>query len=91
MSMVVTEDRGRVRHVVLNRPEKRNAMNQELLLQLGDALRSAAGDTAVDCVVLRGEGPAFSAGVDSTEPAGGGAWMLSCSPEGAFALSVSGN
>ncbi|MCW3067477.1 MAG: enoyl-CoA hydratase/isomerase family protein [Solirubrobacterales bacterium] len=67
MSMIVTEDRGPVRHVVLNRPEKRNAMSQELLLELGDALRSAAGDTAVDCVVLRGEGPVFSAGVDLVE------------------------
>jgi enoyl-CoA hydratase/carnithine racemase len=67
MSMVVTEDHGPVRHVVLNRPEKRNAMNQELLLELGDALRSAAADQAVDCVVLRGEGPVFSAGVDLVE------------------------
>ena len=44
MSIVVTEDRGPVRHVVLNRPEKRNAMNQELLLALGAALREAAAD-----------------------------------------------
>ena len=28
--------------IVLNRPEKRNAMNQELLLALGEALRAAA-------------------------------------------------
>ncbi|HYM55423.1 MAG TPA: enoyl-CoA hydratase/isomerase family protein [Solirubrobacteraceae bacterium] len=67
MSMVVTEDRGPVRHVVLNRPEKRNAMSQELLLALGDALREAARDEAVHCVVLRGEGPVFSAGVDLGE------------------------
>jgi enoyl-CoA hydratase/carnithine racemase len=67
MSMVVTEDRGPVRHVVLNRPEKRNAMNQELLLELGDALRAAAREEAVQCVVLRGEGPVFSAGVDLVE------------------------
>jgi enoyl-CoA hydratase/carnithine racemase len=67
MSLVVTEDRGPVRHVVLNRPEKRNAMNQELLLALGRALRDAAADHAVHCVVLRGEGPVFSAGVDLVE------------------------
>ena len=41
MSIVVTEDRGPVRHVVLNRPEKRNAMNQELLAAL--ARRAARG------------------------------------------------
>jgi len=67
MSLVSTQDRGPVRHVVLNRPEKRNAMNQELLLELGDALRAAADEDSVDCVVLRGEGPAFSAGVDLGE------------------------
>ncbi len=33
MSIVFTEDQGPVRHIVLNRPEKRNAMNQELLLR----------------------------------------------------------
>jgi enoyl-CoA hydratase/carnithine racemase len=53
--------------VVLNRPEKRNAMNQELLLALGEALREAADDGSVHCVLLRGEGPVFSAGVDLVE------------------------
>lgn len=67
MSIVLTEDRGAVRHVILNRPEKRNAMNQELLLALGEALRAAAADSDVHCVVLRGEGPVFSAGVDLVE------------------------
>ena len=67
MSIVVTEDRGPVRHVVLNRPEKRNAMNQELLRELAGALRAAAAEESVHCVVLRGEGPVFSAGVDLGE------------------------
>ena len=67
MSIVFTEDHGHARHVVLNRPEKRNAMNQELLLALGEELREAAADSGVDCVVLRGEGPVFSAGVDLGE------------------------
>jgi enoyl-CoA hydratase/carnithine racemase len=67
MSIVVTEDRGPVRHVVLNRPDKRNAMNQELLRALGAALRDAAAEESVHCVVLRGEGPVFSAGVDLVE------------------------
>jgi enoyl-CoA hydratase/carnithine racemase len=67
MSIVYTEDRGHVRHVVLNRPEKRNAMSQELLRALGGALRDAAAEDSVHCVVLRGEGPVFSAGVDLVE------------------------
>ncbi len=64
MSIVLTEDRGAVRHVVLNRPEKRNAFNDELVLGLRDALLAAAEDDAVHCVVLRGEGPLFSSGMD---------------------------
>ena len=67
MSLVVTEDRGPVRHIVLNRPEKRNAMSQQLLGELADALRAAAAESSVYCVVLRGEGPVFSAGVDLGE------------------------
>ena len=69
MSIVVTKDHGSVRHVVLNRPEKRNAMNQELLRELAGALRAAAAEESVHCVVLRGEGPVFSAGVDLGEMA----------------------
>jgi enoyl-CoA hydratase/carnithine racemase len=70
MSIVLTEDFGALRHIVLNRPEKRNAMNQELLLALGQALREAGADPSVHCVVLRGEGKVFSAGVDLVELAG---------------------
>ncbi|HEX5308586.1 MAG TPA: enoyl-CoA hydratase/isomerase family protein [Solirubrobacteraceae bacterium] len=65
--IVITEDRGAVRHVVLNRAEKRNAMSQELLQALAAALQAAAYDADVHCVVLRGEGPVFSAGVDLGE------------------------
>jgi enoyl-CoA hydratase/carnithine racemase len=67
MSIVITEDRGSVRHVVMNRPEKRNALSQELLSELAHALRAAADEDSVHCVVLRGEGPVFSAGVDLVE------------------------
>ena len=67
MSIVEREDRGAVRHIVLNRPEKRNAMNQELLRALGAELRDAAAEVSVHCVVLRGNGPVFSAGVDLNE------------------------
>jgi enoyl-CoA hydratase/carnithine racemase len=64
MSILLTEDRGPVRHLVLNRPEKRNALNDALIGALGDALRAAAFDPAVRCVVVRGEGPMFSSGMD---------------------------
>ena len=64
MPLVLTEDRGPVRHVVLNRPEKRNAFNGELVVAVGAALRAAADDPSVQCVVLRGAGPMFSSGMD---------------------------
>jgi enoyl-CoA hydratase/carnithine racemase len=64
MSLVRTEQRGAVRHVVLDRPEKRNAFNADLVLATGEALHAAADDPATHCVVLRGEGPMFSSGMD---------------------------
>jgi enoyl-CoA hydratase/carnithine racemase len=65
--LVTTEDRGAVRHVVLNRPEKRNAFNGDLLVALGGVLRETAAEASVHVVVLRGEGAMFSSGVDLAE------------------------
>ena len=67
MSLIAREDRDAVRHVVLNRPEKRNALSRELVAELGEALREAAADPAVRCVVIRGEGAMFSAGMDTAD------------------------
>jgi enoyl-CoA hydratase/carnithine racemase len=64
MSLVRTEDRGAVRHLILNRPEKRNALNRETIAALGAAVEEAAGDDAVRVVILRGEGAMFSSGMD---------------------------
>lgn len=64
MSIVITEDRGPVRHIVMNRPEKRNAINEELIRGLAGALQEAASASEVRCVVLRGAGPMFSSGMD---------------------------
>jgi enoyl-CoA hydratase/carnithine racemase len=64
MSTVHTEDRGAVRHLVLGRPEKRNAMNEELVRALGEALEETAADESVRVVVIRGDGPMFSSGMD---------------------------
>jgi enoyl-CoA hydratase/carnithine racemase len=64
MSIVITEDHGQVRHVVMNRPEKRNAMNDELIVGLHEALSAAAADPDVRVVVVRGAGAMFSSGMD---------------------------
>jgi len=65
--LVSIEDQGRVRHLVLDRPEKRNAFNRDLVIALRDAVHETANDHDVHCVVLRGEGAAFSAGIDIFE------------------------
>ena len=70
--LVLTEDRDAVRHVILNRPEKRNAFNLELVRAVGAALRAAADDPSVRVVVLRGNGPVFSAGMDIADAGRGG-------------------
>ncbi len=68
--LVRVEQDGRVRYLTLDRPEKRNAINGELMLAIRDSVREAADDTDVHCVVLRGEGACFSAGVDVFELGG---------------------
>src|SRR5215217_9347420 len=64
MSLVMTEDRGAVRHIVINRPEKRNALNGDAIRELGGAIEAAAADDSVRVVVVRGEGAMFSSGMD---------------------------
>lgn len=64
MGLVEIEDRGAVRHIVLNRPEKRNAFNGDLIQATGRAFEDAAADDSVRVVVVRGNGPMFSSGMD---------------------------
>ncbi len=61
MSTVLVEQRGPVRLVTLNRPERLNAVTDELVVELGEALRRDDGARAV---VLTGSGRAFSSGHD---------------------------
>ncbi len=54
----------KVRRLTLNRPEKRNALNDELRGALFDALRAADRDRGISVIVIRGAGSCFSAGYD---------------------------
>jgi methylglutaconyl-CoA hydratase len=58
------ETAGGVRTLVLARPDRRNALNPELVAALTAALADAAADPATRVVLLRGEGPDFCAGAD---------------------------
>src|SRR2546428_4793468 len=62
--LVVTRREDALLYVGLNRPEKRNAIHRELLVALADAVSAAERDPDVRAVVVYGEGPVFSAGVD---------------------------
>ena len=65
--LLLTEDRGPVRILTMNRPEKRNALNRALTQALLDGLRAADADDRIRSIVLTGAGPAFCAGADLTE------------------------
>jgi enoyl-CoA hydratase len=62
-----TEDRGAVRILQLNRPEKLNALNTELTQALLEALEAADQDRHIRAIVLAGAGRAFCAGADLSE------------------------
>lgn len=70
MAAMLTEvsDAGRVRTLVLNRPQQLNALNSEVLKQLREHVVVANRDPSVGCLVIRGAGErAFSAGADLDE------------------------
>jgi enoyl-CoA hydratase/carnithine racemase len=64
---LLVEDAAGVRTLVLNRPERRNALSLALLHDLTAALAETAADTSVHAVIVRGEGPGFCAGHDLAE------------------------
>lgn len=54
----------RIARVILNRPEKRNALHPDMIRELTGILEQASRDPDVKIIVLKAEGPAFSAGAD---------------------------
>ena len=67
MSELLTEDRGAVRILTMNRPDKHNALNTALTQALLDGLTAADQASAVHAVVLIGAGRSFCAGADTSE------------------------
>jgi enoyl-CoA hydratase/carnithine racemase len=63
MSLKISQQ-DRVLRVTLARPEKRNALNEELCRALVDAFTQANADPRIGCVLLDAEGPVFCAGMD---------------------------
>jgi enoyl-CoA hydratase/carnithine racemase len=62
--LVTARQDGIIYEIVLNRPDKRNAMNYALMSQLEEAIDGAERAEGARVVIVRGEGPGFSAGID---------------------------
>jgi len=62
--LLIDDPAPKVRRFTLNRPEKRNALNDALRGALFDALRAGDKDKNVSVMIIRGGGPCFSAGYD---------------------------
>ncbi|MDH4111760.1 MAG: enoyl-CoA hydratase-related protein [Actinomycetota bacterium] len=70
--VLLVEDIGPVRRLTMNRPGALNALNEELVAAMSEAIRAAGADDGVSVVILRGAGRAFCAGYDLNEDAEGG-------------------
>jgi methylglutaconyl-CoA hydratase len=64
MSEILTERENSILTITLNRPEKRNALNDALINSLKDALREADKDSKLRAIVIRGAGRDFCSGAD---------------------------
>jgi enoyl-CoA hydratase len=83
--LLIDDPRPHVRRLTLNRPEKRNALSNELRSEIFAALEAADCDESVRVTIIRGAGACFSAGYDLSaegarqklpfqSPAGAGQW-----------------
>lgn len=64
MDLVLYRVEAGIGRITLNRPEKRNALNAEVIAAMRDALGRAASDPSVRVVVITGAGKDFCAGMD---------------------------
>jgi enoyl-CoA hydratase/carnithine racemase len=66
LSTVILEKSGdkKVATIVLNRPEKRNAINQQMVDDILAALEDVRADTEMHVAIIKGRGPSFCSGLD---------------------------
>jgi methylglutaconyl-CoA hydratase len=62
--MLTVEQSGAIATITLDRPELRNAFNDELIAEISAAMRHLGSHDSVRCIVLAANGPAFCAGAD---------------------------
>ena len=66
MTILINNEKN-IRIISLNRPEKLNAITLEMATDLNKAIQETANDSTVKCLVITGEGRAFSSGGDVDE------------------------
>ncbi len=64
MRALLYEKRGYIAYLTLNRPDRRNAINAEMMCQLADAWLDYEADEELRCAILTGTGETFTAGAD---------------------------
>ncbi|MCR4282734.1 MAG: enoyl-CoA hydratase [Bauldia sp.] len=69
MALILTETRGRVGLITLNRPEALNALNAPMIAEINAAIDDFESDTAIGAIVITGSEKAFAAGADIKEMA----------------------
>src|SRR6476620_8784685 len=62
--LVNYEVNNRIGYITINRPDKRNALNSELIIALTKAFKQAEEDASVKVIILKALGEVFSAGAD---------------------------
>lgn len=82
-NIILDTPRPGVTLIRINRPEKRNALNQATLAEIAKALSSLAADDSIKVVVLTGDATAFAAGADVSEMQGKSALEVQSSPRAA--------
>ena len=60
----VTTEADQVGVITLNRPKQLNALNGELMVELGHALKAFDADSKIGCIIITGNEKAFAAGAD---------------------------
>ena len=60
----VTTEADQVGVITLNRPKQLNALNDELMVELGHALKAFDADSKIGCIIITGNEKAFAAGAD---------------------------
>jgi enoyl-CoA hydratase len=67
MPSVLYKERGRIAHIILNRPDRLNAINDDMPPEIERAVQRADGNPNVHVMILEGAGKAFCAGYDLSE------------------------